>query len=59
MYGEATRERARDVYETRRRRDPEFALWQRELRKEISWNKDLGELSVPSDLAFLDDICLV
>ena len=59
MNGEATHERARDVYETRRRCDPEFALWQRELRKMISWNKDLGELSFPSDLAFLEDICLV
>ena len=59
MYGEATRERARDVYESRRRSDPDFALWRREHRELINWNMDLGELSLSSDLAFQRAICLV
>lgn len=59
MYGEAVRERARDVYETRRRCDPDFWLWKRKHRGLIGRDADLGELSFSSDLAFLDDICLV
>jgi cysteinyl-tRNA synthetase len=58
MYGEAVRERARDIYETRRRSDPDFALWKRKHRKIINWDMKLGELSL-SNLAFLDDIHLV
>jgi hypothetical protein len=59
MYGEAVRERSKDIYETRRRSDPDFALWKRGVRKCISWDMDLGELSHSNDLAFLDAICLV
>jgi hypothetical protein len=58
MYGEAVRKRSRDIYETRRRCDPDFALWRREHREKINWDYALGELSL-SNLAFLDDICLV
>lgn len=58
MYGEATRERARDIYETRRRCNPDFVLWKRKHRRLINWDMKLGELSL-SNLALLDDICLI
>jgi hypothetical protein len=59
MYGEAVHEKVKDIYETRRRSDPDLALWRREHRELINWDYDLGELSLSSDLAFLDDVCLV
>jgi hypothetical protein len=59
MNGEAVGERLTDLCLKRSRHDLNLALWRQEHPELISWNSDLDRMDVNTDLAFMDDICLV
>lgn len=59
MNGEAVGERLTDLCLKRSRHDLNLALWRQEHPELISWNSDLDQMDVNTDLAFMDDICLV
>lgn len=64
MHGEAVRQRARRIYDSRERvGGVAFAFWKLKNRKSITWDEKLDDLSFSNDLAcdlaFSDDICLV
>ena len=58
MYGEAVGERLKDFYQTNLRYQSELALLMKEHPELITLDSD-GQIVVETDLAFLDDICLV
>ena len=58
MYGEAVAERLKDFFQTRLRYEYQLAALMQEHPELIIINSD-DQIELKTDLAFLDDICLV